>query len=160
MKEIKVGVLSRDNFSRYGQIIDLNNLGPSTIDTAVVQFWKQQVEVDFDAEIEVGVLKVKKHEMIFNELENHFKTPTIMMSLNGDFLFPVAPCKDEVPDVNEIEVFKIEENQLYMMNPKCWHGEVYPMDKDELTLLVFLKKGSLDNDTVFEKLSEQCRIVE
>jgi len=77
-----------------------------------------------------------------------------------DFLFPVAPCKDEVPGVDEIEVFKIEENQLYMMNPKCWHGEVYPIDKDELTLLVFLKKGSLDNDTVFEKLSEQCTIIE
>jgi len=66
MKEIKVGVLSRDNFAQYGQIIDLNNLGPSTINTAVVQFWKQQVEVDFDAEIEIGVLKVKKHEMRFS----------------------------------------------------------------------------------------------
>lgn len=160
MKEINVGVLSHENFSKYGQIIDLNNLGPATIDTAVVQFWKQQVNVDFEGEIEIGVLKVKKHEMIFEELENHFKTPTIMMSLNGDFLLPFAPCKDEVPDVNEIKVFKIEETQLFMMKPKCWHGEVYPIDKDELTLLVFLKKGSLDNDTVFEKLSEQCRIVE
>ncbi len=160
MKEIKLGELYRDNFSRYGQIIDLNDLGPATIDTAVVQFWKQQVKVDFEGELEIGVLKVKKHEMVFDELENHFKTPTVMMSLNGDFLFPVAPCKDKVPGVDEIEVFKIQENQLYMMNPKCWHGEVYPIDKDELTLLVFLKKGSLDNDTVFEKLSEQCRIVE
>lgn len=95
--------------------------------------------VDFYAEIEIGVLKVKKHEMIFDELENHFKTPTIMMSLNGDFLFSVAPCKDELPRVDEIVVFKIEENQMYMMNPKCWHGEVYPIDKDELTLLVFIR---------------------
>ncbi len=160
MKEIKVFPLSPDNFTQYGQIIDLNDLGPATIDTAVVQFWKQKVEVDFDGGIEIGVLKVKKHEMIFDELENHFETPTVMMSLNGDFLFPVAPCKDEIPDVDEIEVFKLKENQLYMMNPKCWHGEVYPIEKDKLTLLVFLKNGSLDNDTVFEKLPEQCTIIE
>ena len=141
MKEIKVSLLSRDDFELYGQIIDLNNLGPASINTEVVKFWKQQVEVEFDGEIEIGVLKVKKHKMLFDELENHFKTPSIMMSLNGDFLFPLAPCKDEVPAVEEIKVFKIKENQLYMMNPKCWHGEVYPIDKDELTLMVFLKNG-------------------
>ncbi|MFA6946850.1 MAG: ureidoglycolate lyase [Pedobacter sp.] len=160
MKEIKVSLLSRNNFAPYGQIVDLEDLGPATINTGVVKFWKQQVEVNFDGEIEIGVLKVKKHEMLFDVLENHFKTPTIMMSLNGDFLFPVAPCKDEVPDVDEIKVFKMKENLLYMMNSKCWHGEVYPIDKEELTLLVFLKKGSLDDDTVFENLSEQCKIVE
>lgn len=160
MKELRVSTLSRDHFAQYGQIIDLNDLGLATINAEVVKFWKQQVEVNFDGEIEIGVLKVKKHEMLFSEMENHFKTPTIMMSLNGDFLFPVAPCKDEVPDVDEIKVFKMKENQLYLMNSKCWHGEVYPIDKEELTLLVFLKKGSLDDDTVFGKLSEQCRIIE
>lgn len=160
MKEIKVSLLSRDNFSQYGQIVDLNDLGSAKINTEVVKFWKQQVEVDFDGVMEIGVLKVKKHKMLFDEMENHFKTPTIMVSLNGDFLFPVASCKDEVPDVEEITVYKIKENQLYMMNPKCWHGEVYPVDKDELTLFVFFNKGSLDDDTVFGKLSEQCRIIE
>ncbi|MEX0982073.1 MAG: ureidoglycolate lyase [Bacteroidales bacterium] len=159
MTEIKVSLLSRDDFASYGKIIDLNDLGPASINTEIVKFWKQQVEVDFEGEIEIGVLKVKQHEMLFDELENHFKTPTIMMSLTGDFLFPIAPCKDEVPDVEEIKVFRMRENQLYMMNPKCWHGEVYPIDKDELTLMVFLKKGSLDNDTVYKKLSEQCMIV-
>lgn len=160
MKELQVSLLSRDNFAQYGQIIDLNNLGRASINTEIVKFWRQQVQVGFDGDIEIGVLKVKKHKMQFDELENHFKTPTIMMSINGDFLFPVALCKDEVPGVDEIEVYKIKENQLYMMNPKCWHGEVYPLDKDEVTLLVFLKKGSLEDDTVFEKLSEQCMVVE
>lgn len=159
MKEIKVSLLSQNDFTRYGQIIDLNNLGPASINTEMVKFWKQQIDVDFNGEIEIGVLKVKKHKMLFDEMENHFKTPTIMMSLNGDFFFPMATCKDDVPDVEEIKVFRIKENQLYMMNPKCWHGEVYPIDKDELTLMVFLKKGSLDNDTVYEKLSQKCIIV-
>jgi ureidoglycolate hydrolase len=160
MKEIKVSLLSRDDFELYGQIIDLNDLGPASINTELVKFWKQQVEVEFDGEIEIGVLKVKKHRMLFDEMENHFKTPTIMMSLTGDFYLPIGPCKDNVPDVEEIKIFKIKENQLYMMNPKCWHGEVYPIDMDELTLMVFLKKGSLDDDTVYKKLSEQCMIVE
>jgi ureidoglycolate hydrolase len=57
MKEIKVSPLSRDNFAQYGQIIDLNDLGPSIIDTAVVQFWKQQVEVDFEGGTMIQFLK-------------------------------------------------------------------------------------------------------
>ncbi len=51
MKRIKVSPLSRDNFARYGQIIDLNDLGAASINTEVVKFWKQQVEVEQDGEI-------------------------------------------------------------------------------------------------------------
>jgi hypothetical protein len=50
----------------------------------------------------MGVLLVKKHAMIFNELENHFLRQTLMLSLDGDFILPLAPCQDEVPEVSEI----------------------------------------------------------
>jgi hypothetical protein len=45
------------------------------------------------------------------------------------------------------------------MDLKCRYGEVYPTDKDQLSLLVFLKKGPLDNDTVYKPISEACEII-
>lgn len=156
---IAIQKATKENFAKYGEIICLDDLGQATIDVGVVQFWAQQSGVDFGGELEVGVLRVKKHDMIFDELENHFKTPTLMLCLDGDFILPLAPCQDAVPSVSEIEALYIKQGDLYKMNAKCWHGEVYPVDKEILTLLVFLKKDSLDDDTVYEKLSEQCVIV-
>lgn len=149
---------SKERFAKYGEIISLNELGDATIDVDTVQFWAQQSEVDFGGACEVGVLRVKKHDMVFDELENHFKTPTLMLCLDGDFILPLAPCQDDVPEVTTIEALHIKQGELYKMNAKCWHGEVYPIDKDVITLLVFFKKGSLDDDTVYKKLSEQCVI--
>lgn len=157
--DISVKQATKENFAKYGQLIDLNELGEATIDVGIVQFWAKQADVDFGDECEIGVLQVKKHDMVFKELENHFKTPTLMISLDGDFILPLAPCQDEVPAVEEIEALKIKQGQLYKMEAKCWHGEVYPTDKDQLTLLVFLKKGSLDDDTVYKPLSEECRVI-
>lgn len=159
MKKISVQRATKENFAKYGTIIPLDDLGAATIDVGIVQFWAHQLGVDFGGEIEVGVLQVKKHDMVFSELENHFKTPTLMISLNGDFVLPLAPCQDDIPNVDEIEALEIKQNELYLMNEKCWHGEVYPTDKEQLTLLVFLKKGSLDDDTVYEKLSEECELI-
>lgn len=157
--KISVQRASKENFAKYGTIIPLENMGEPTIDVGIVQFWAKQLGVDFGGELEVGVLQVKKHDMVFSELENHFKTPTLMLSLNGDFILPLAPCQDEIPSVDAIEALEIKQGELYLMDPKCWHGEVYPTDKEQLTLLVFLKKGSLDNDTVYEKLSEECTVI-
>ncbi len=156
--KIQVKRATKESFKKYGAIISLENKGEATIDVGIVKFWAQQLGVDFGGEIEIGVLQVKKHPMVFSELENHFKTPTLMISLTGDFILPLAPCQDEVPAVESIEALEIKQGELYLMNEKCWHGEVYPTDKEELTLLVFLKKGTLDDDTVYEKLSEECAV--
>lgn len=156
--KIQIQRATKENFKKYGAVIPLENMGDATIDVGIVKFWAQQLGVDFGGEIEVGVLQVKKHPMVFSELENHFKTPTLMISLTGDFILPLAPCQDEVPAVDSIEALEIKQGELYLMNEKCWHGEVYPVDKDELTLLVFLKKGTLDDDTVYEALSEECEL--
>lgn len=157
--KVKIQKATKENFEKYGAIIPLDSLPTPTVDVTNVKFWAQQLGVDFGGELEVGVLQVKKHPMVFSELENHFKTPTLMISLNGDFILPLAPCQDDIPAVDTIEALEIKQGELYLMNEKCWHGEVYPTDKEELTLLVFLKKGTLDDDTVYEKLSEECVVI-
>ena len=159
MREIEVLELTREKFNCYGQVVEVPSSGQPTIDVGIVKFWKQQAIYSIGANTEVGVLMVKKQEMIFEELENHFKTPSILISLDGDFFLPVAPPSDVVPSSSEVVAFRVPKNQMVIMAEKCWHGVAYPADKEEITLLVIFRENSLDDDTVFEPLDDKCTVV-
>ena len=160
MQTIKIEKITRETFKPYGQLIEFPVKEEPTVEVETVTFWKQQVMFNIDGgEVEVGVLKVRKHAMIFDEFENHFKTATGLISLDGDFALAVADPADEIPKTDTIKAYKFKKNQLVLMDEKCWHGVAYPIDTDEITVLVIFKKGSLDDDTVFEKLDQSCELV-
>lgn len=156
---IKIEKVNKDVFSPYGEIIEMPVNTEPTVDVETVKFWKQQAMFAIEGETEVGVLKIKRMDMIFNELENHFKTATGLICLDGDCAIAVAPPTDELPAANEIKAFKIEKGQFFVLAEKCWHSATYPLDQDEITLLVFFKKDSLDVDTVFEDMGQQFELV-
>ena len=79
MHEVNVLQLTKENFNPYGKVVEVPASGQPTIEVETVKFWKQQAIFSMGEKIEVGVLIVKKQEMAFNELENHFKTPTILL---------------------------------------------------------------------------------
>lgn len=159
MYSVQFAELNRKNFNSYGKLIEVPVGTKPDIKTDTVQFWKQQAIIAMGESIEVGVLKVKKQEMIFNELENHFNTPTILISLDGDFIIPLAPVQDEIPSADKVVAFKVPKFQMLVLAEKCWHGTTYPVDQEEITLLVIFKKNSLENDTVYEKLDQDCKVV-
>jgi ureidoglycolate hydrolase len=159
MHNVKVLELTRESFSPYGQVVEVPASGQPAIDVDTVKFWKQQAVYSMVENTEVGVLVVKKQEMVFNELENHFKTPTILLCLDGDFILPVAPPSDDVPPASDVVAFHVPRNQMVIMAEKCWHGVAYPADKDEITLLVLIRENTLDDDTVFESIDEKCTVV-
>jgi ureidoglycolate hydrolase len=159
MYDIKVLELTREKFSPYGQVVEVPASGQPTIEVETVKFWKQQAIYSTGEKTEVGVLMVKQQEMIFEELENHFKTPTILLCLDGDFILPVAPPSDDLPSPSEVVAFRVPKNQMVIMAEKCWHGVAYPADKEEITLLVIFRENSLDDDTVFEPLDDKCKVV-
>lgn len=145
-------------FNKYGQFVDNNSTSEPDIKTDQVSFWKAQAKIFLGDEIEIGVLKVKKHDMVFNELENHFKTPTLLIALNGSYAIPVAPPSDEIPSAKEIEVFEVSEGQSILLKEKAWHGTTYPLNMSEITILVIFKKGTLDDDTVYKMIDEKCYV--
>ena len=159
MRDVKVLELTRKNFSSYGQVVEVPASGQPAIDVETVKFWKQQAVYSMGENTEVGILVVKKQQMVFDELENHFKTPTILLCLDGDFILPVAPPSDDVPSSSEVVAFRVPKNQMVIMAEKCWHGVAYPADKDEITLLVLIRENTLDDDTVFELIDEKCTVV-
>lgn len=158
--EIKAKKLTSHAFTQYGEVISLSPTVESTVSADAMNYWKQRVIFDIGGSAEIGVLKVKKHEMVFNQMEQHTETPEILIGLGGGFIIPVAPPSDNVPVPDEIEAFIVGANQAVMMNTACWHWLPNPTDKDELTILVLFKDNTSENDLVIKDLSEQCKVVE
>ena len=129
-----------------------------TIAVENVTSWKQQAMFSIKGETEVGVLKIKKQDMVFDQLENHFKTATGIICLDVDCVIAVAPPSDDIPNVDTLKAYTIPQGQLFVLAEKCWHPATYPIDKDEITLLIIFQKDALDNDTVFEDISESVEL--
>jgi len=156
---VPVEKITHENFKPYGEFVDFIPSAKPTVENDMITFWKQQAGFLIDGNTEIGVLKVRKQEMIFNEFENHFKTPTILIGLDGSFVIPVSTPSDDLPKSEDIVAFEVPEKTALVLADKCWHGTTFPIDKDEITLLVIFKENALDDDSVFEKLDETCEIV-
>ncbi|WP_077341823.1 ureidoglycolate lyase [Pseudocolwellia agarivorans] len=150
--------VSKEVFQSYGQLIEMPVKDDPTIAVENVTFWKQQAMFSIKGETEVGVLKIKKQDMVFDQLENHFKTATGIICLDGDCVIAVAPPSDDIPNVDTLKAYTIPQGQLFVLAEKCWHSATYPIDKDEITLLIIFQKDALDNDTVFEDISESVEL--
>jgi len=157
--EIKVQKLTAEAFAQYGQVINLSPAAEPTAGSDDFSYWKQQLVFDITGPAEIGVLKTKKHEMIFDQIEQHTETPEILIGLGGGFIIPVAPPSDDVPDPEKIEAFEVSANQAIMMKTNCWHWLPNPADKDELTIMVLFKNNTSADDLVIKDLPLQCTVV-
>lgn len=156
--QIRAKKLTAEDFAKYGEVIDLSPSVEPTISADVLDYWKQQAVFSIDGPAEIGVLKVKKHEMVFDQMEQHTETPEILIGLDGGFIVPVAPPSEDVPNPESIEAFEVGANQAIMMKRSCWHWVPNPADKDELIILVLFKDNTSEDDLVIEDLAEQCKV--
>ena len=150
--------VSKEVFQSYGQLIEMPVKDDPATAVEHVTVGKQQAMFSIKGETEVGVLKIKKQDMVFDQLENHFKTATGIICLDGDCVIAVAPPSDDIPNVDTLKAYTIPQGQLFVLAEKCWHSATYPIDKDEITLLIIFQKDALDNDTVFEDISESVEL--
>ena len=157
--QVSIQHASRENFRKFGELVELEPRSEATVAVETVDFWQQQAVYHIKGETEVGVLHVRNMPMVFDELENHFHTPTGLVCLDGDCVIALATPGDEVPEVTEIEAFRVAKGQLMMLKDKCWHSIAYPLDQEQITLLVIFKKNTLSDDTVFEAISESCELI-
>jgi len=155
---VKIKKLSPVSFKQYGQVIEMSQSLEPTITNEQIAYWKQQAILNIDGAIEVGVLKVKKHDTVFNQMEKHLETPEMLIGLNGAFIVPVAPSS-EMPKANKVEAFEVGAGQAVVMSANCWHWTPCPVDKSEITILVVFKDNSSQNDLVIKDLEQECRIV-
>ena len=157
--EIQVKKLNADVFKKFGQIVQLPPAQQPTMAGDCFAYFKQQAVFNIEGQTEIGILKIKKHNMNFSQMEKHIQTPEILVSLDGAFILPVAPPSEDAPMPEQIEAFKVPQNHAVVMDPSCWHWLPNPADKDEITIMVIFKDNTSQDDLVIQDLSEECRIV-
>ena len=155
---IEIQPLTVEKFKPYGQVIKPPGKEEPTISNDDLTYWKQQAFIKTKGDIEVGVLKIRKHDMLFSEMEKHLETPEMLIGLDGDFVVPVGPPSEDIPSPDSIEAFHVKHGQAIIMDTGCWHGGPKPLDRNEVTLLVIFKDNTSQNDLVLKELGETCKM--
>ena len=71
--QLKVKELTQENFREYGVVIDI----PESEPTAVLKGLRCWHHIDWlrtPGEIDIGLLQIEKQDMIFKQIERHFKS--------------------------------------------------------------------------------------
>ncbi len=158
--EIKAKKVTAEGFKKYGQVVELQPGAEAAVSEKDFEYWKQQAVFRTEGSCEIGVLKVKKHDMAFGQMEQHTETPEVLIGVDGGFVVPVGSVSEDVPAVGDIEAFEVGQGQAIVMDKSCWHWVPNPVDKDEVTVLVLFRNNTSANDLVIKDLSEQCEVVE
>lgn len=97
--------------------------------------------------VSVGVLKLVERPLEFSELERHVATPEMLVALEGDVVFPLAPANapHSAPEAGAIEAFRLNQGEAVIMEAGVWHGLPFPLHGQAVLLVVF-KEGTPDHD--------------
>ena len=149
--------ISKENFSKFGDVISINGLKPLNINNGYAKRY------DDIANLNTSMENGKTTISIFSALKRNFPMKIDMMEKHPlgsqafipmketTFLVFVAP-KEEKLDLNKIEAFIIPPGIGVNYNPGTWH---FPLiSTEDMNFLVVDRKGSGDN-LVIENLDKE-----
>lgn len=140
--------LSKENFKNYGEVISTDGEYIIT-NQGTGKKWNNLVRFDMyedGGEVNLGILRTRKMEFRFTQMERHLYTSQIFIPLGGKrSLVAVAPASDKGPNPDEVEVFIVEGNQGVSFFRKTWHHTLFPIDEDtEYVVMMRGTSGPLD----------------
>ena len=123
IRKVKVKPLTKDNFKQYGEVISAEG-EYKIINQGNGKKWNDLINFDMfedGGKVNLGILRTKYLEPLFNQLERHHYTSQIFISLGqGKSLVAVAPISDKYPNPEKVEVFLMKGGQgvnFYMLEP-------------------------------------------
>lgn len=138
---------SAEAFSRFGRFVASSEGFPLTGDASVT--YREKVGVmALAGPVSVGVLNLAtRGPQRFHELERHVATPELLVAVEGDVAFAVAPANQPAPapDLSQVAAFRLRQGQAVIMRPGVWHGLPFPLG-DRASLLVVFQEGTPDRD--------------
>lgn len=134
---------SAESFGRFGTFVSAAEGAPFAAGEAAAYKEKVGVLDVGGGRVSVGVLKLQQRPLDFHELERHVATPELLVAVQGDVVFPVAPPNHPLPspEAEALEAFRLNQGEAVIMNPGVWHGLPFPL-QGEATLLVVFKEGT------------------
>lgn len=162
MHKIVAEKLTREAFAPYGSYYNMAQPDGYALLGKFDTFFPDRLTETFPTRIGFSSIQVKKPEkIIIDKIEYHTTTCEMMMPLNGDMVFHVAPASNRVPVPHLTKAFIVPKGTLIKFNTAIWHLCPYPVDVPELTALIILPAGIYLNDCKVIELSpeEQFEIV-
>lgn len=148
MKEIRIKILTKENFEPFGTIIEPPNIKP-TISNASLDYWGALAELDIEKP-QVSFLVVKKRDFVLDKIERHVKLTEVFIPLEGTSVFPLAPPKNiddpkaEIP-LDKVTAFLLDGSKGVVMKKGTWHWAPFPIT-DKATFAVILGAETVEKD--------------
>lgn len=156
---LSVRPISSKSFSRFGTFISATEGAP--LEAGAVEAYKEKVAVlDVGGgRVSVGALNLKQRPLGFYKLERHTATPELLVAVKGDVALPVAPANQPqlAPDIQELEVFRLNQGEAVMMKAGVWHGLPLPLQGDAALLVIFREGTPIADFQSYDAEKEQGR---
>jgi ureidoglycolate lyase len=147
-KVIKPIKITRNNFSKYGDLISSNGINPMDINVGYAKRFDNLANIDTSKDEGKTIISIfsalkRTFPMKIDMMEKHpLGSQTFMPMKETTFICFVAP-EGQFPEVNKIESFIIPPKSGINYKPGIWH---FPLISTEDTdFLVIDRKGSGEN---------------
>lgn len=148
MKELKIKILTKEDFEPLGTIIEPPSTKP-TISDRSLDFWEALAELDVKKP-QVSFLAVKKRDFSLDKIERHVKLTEAFIPLEGVSVFPLAPPKEvedpkaKVP-LDELVAFLLDGSKGIVIKKGTWHWAPFPIT-ERATFAVMLGINTVKED--------------
>jgi len=145
---LQIKNISKDNFSKYGQLISTQNIESKNINEETTKSFYDLVNIEIygeDKECRINIFKSIKRTfpLEINMLENHPLSSQAFIPLqNTNFIVVVAPVSDK-PNINLIEAFHVLPEECINFKPKVWH---FPLIATENSNFLTIDKKDFKNN--------------
>lgn len=157
---IQAEKLTKDNFEPYGEVIETKGEF-KIINQGNGKKWNNLVHFDMfqdNGNVNLGILKTKYLDFIFDQMERHLYTSQIFIPLGGGkSIVTVAPISDQYPDPYKVKAFLMEGNQGVSFSRKVWHHSLFPLS-DEQDYILMMRGGNFPPDVEKVKFPDNTKI--
>ena len=155
MRKVVAEKLTRDAFAQFGSFYDFSEPDGYPMVGTAEKFYPDRLVEFINGKAGFSGITVKKVDrIVIEKIEYHTTSSEIMMPLNDDMVFHVAPITNGkvVPELTH--AFIVPKNTLIKFNAGVWHMCPFPVHVDELKALIVLPAGIYMNDCRVVELSE------
>ena len=146
--KIKPKKITRENFSKYGDLISKNNIKPMDINNGYAKKFDNLANVNIfknNGQTNISIFQALKRSfpMQIDMMEKHPEGSQAFIPLNETFFFVFVAPAGEKPDINSLESFMISKGIGINYKPGIWH---FPLiSTKNMDFLVVDRKGAGEN---------------
>ncbi len=159
--ELFIQYVDKKNFKELGKIIRIpvEKEKKPDFESEIIKFYGKLGLINGNRSFELGICIFKKRPFIISQLERHVNTQELLYAIDDDFIMPVAPAIDNVPDLDNIVAVRVNRSEGVIFERGIWHWVPYPL-KDESFTLVGFAKDTAEKDFEIYNLDENIRMIQ